>query len=55
MKFTTSATAHGIARRACLAALLAAPLWAAAQASYPSRPIVMVVPQAAGGTNDIVG
>lgn len=24
MKFTTSATAHGIARRACLAALLAA-------------------------------
>ena len=55
MKFTISATAHGIARRACLAALLAAPLWAAAQASYPSRPIVMVVPQAAGGTNDIVG
>jgi tripartite-type tricarboxylate transporter receptor subunit TctC len=26
-----------------------------AQNSYPSRPIVMLVPQAAGGTNDIVG
>ena len=26
-----------------------------AQSSYPSRPIVMIVPQAAGGTNDIVG
>lgn len=29
--------------------------WAAAQSSYPSRPILMVVPQTAGGTNDIVG
>ena len=29
--------------------------WAAAQVSYPSRPILMVVPQTAGGTNDIVG
>lgn len=28
---------------------------AQAQATYPGRPIVMVVPQAAGGTNDIVG
>lgn len=26
-----------------------------AQATYPSRPIVMLVPQTAGGTNDIVG
>ena len=28
---------------------------ALAQTGYPSRPIVMIVPQAAGGTNDIVG
>ena len=47
-------------RRTLLAASLAAlacggaPL-AQAQTAYPSRPIVMVVPQAAGGTNDIVG
>ena len=47
-------------RRALLAASLAwlactGPQVAQAQASYPGRPIVMVVPQAAGGTNDIVG
>ena len=30
-----------------------APAWA--QSTWPSRPIVMIVPQAAGGTNDIVG
>ena len=35
-------------------ALSSAPA-AFAQATYPSRPIMMVVPQAAGGTNDIVG
>ena len=38
-------------------AALAMP-WAAsaqAQATWPSRPVVMVVPQTAGGTNDIVG
>ncbi|OUM00469.1 tripartite tricarboxylate transporter substrate binding protein [Variovorax sp. JS1663] len=40
-----------------LAAAAAMPLAepAAAQGSYPSRPITLIVPQAAGGTNDIVG
>jgi tripartite-type tricarboxylate transporter receptor subunit TctC len=41
-----------------LAALTAVCLPAFAQSTtvaYPSRPIVMLVPQAAGGTNDIVG
>ena len=45
----------GIAPRFVVAAVLAAPLLAGAQSTYPSRPIVMIVPQAAGGTNDIVG
>jgi len=35
--------------------LLLAVLSAAAAADYPSKPITVVVPQAAGGTNDIVG
>jgi tripartite-type tricarboxylate transporter receptor subunit TctC len=43
------------ARRVLLAAALAAPLFAGAQGAYPSRPITMIVPQAPGGTNDIVG
>src|SRR5689334_23077426 len=42
-------------RRALLAFALAAPLLAAAQQGYPSRPVTMIVPQAPGGTNDIVG
>jgi len=42
-------------RRALLALAAACALPAAAQSGYPSRPIVLVVPQAAGGTNDIVG
>ena len=45
-------------RRWVLASLAAAALYAnsaMAQSAYPNRPILMVVPQAAGGTNDIVG
>ncbi|CAN7628233.1 tripartite tricarboxylate transporter substrate binding protein [Pseudorhodoferax sp. LjRoot39] len=42
-------------RRALLALAAACALPAAAQSGFPSRPIVLVVPQAAGGTNDIVG
>lgn len=45
-------------RRWVLASLATAALCAnsvMAQSAYPSRPLLMVVPQAAGGTNDIVG
>lgn len=46
-----------LSRRALIVTALAwlACMGALAQTAYPSRPIVMVVPQAAGGTNDIVG
>ncbi len=43
---------------ACIALAAAAVLCAPRQAgaeTYPSRPVTLVVPQAAGGTNDIVG
>lgn len=40
---------------ALFTAIAACALPSFAQATYPNRPIVMVVPQAAGGTNDIVG
>jgi tripartite-type tricarboxylate transporter receptor subunit TctC len=40
--------------RALAALLCTAPLWALAQA-FPNKPLTMVVPQAVGGTNDIVG
>jgi tripartite-type tricarboxylate transporter receptor subunit TctC len=41
--------------RLLLVTTLVACGFANAQALYPNRPIVMIVPQAAGGTNDIVG
>ena len=44
-------------RRAVLAAgalLCAAPLGALAQDKYPSKPVTLVVPQAAGGANDAI-
>lgn len=47
-----------ISRRLALLAISGGVAWcqlAAAQTTYPSRPILMVVPQTAGGTNDIVG
>lgn len=40
---------------ALAAALVAAHLSVAMAADYPGKPITVVVPQAAGGTNDIVG
>ncbi len=42
-------------RALCAASLCVAAGAAVAQSAYPSRPILMIVPQTAGGTNDIVG
>jgi len=44
-----------IAAAAALTAGLLLSPGAHAQAAYPARPVTLVVPQAAGGTNDIVG
>jgi tripartite-type tricarboxylate transporter receptor subunit TctC len=47
-----------ISRRLAVMAISCGVVWChsvKAQSSYPSRPILMVVPQTAGGTNDIVG
>ncbi|MCA0317362.1 MAG: tripartite tricarboxylate transporter substrate binding protein [Proteobacteria bacterium] len=47
-----------ITRRAALPLIgsaLAAPGLARAQGDYPARPVTVVVPQAAGGANDIIG
>ena len=50
-----SLTCTAVRAGAALALGFATLTGAQAQNSYPSRPIVMIVPQAAGGTNDIVG
>ena len=49
------ALALPLAFAAAAASILFHPAPARAQGSYPSRPVTLVVPQAAGGTNDIVG
>ena len=47
-----------IQRRAALALALTAAFWGSAQAQvqdkYPSRPVILIVPQAAGGANDAI-
>ena len=54
----SSAPCKKFGRRVFVVSLLSVLLHSSpgfAQSTYPSRPIVMIVPQAAGGTNDIVG
>jgi tripartite-type tricarboxylate transporter receptor subunit TctC len=51
----TSISRRGFALGAvALAATLAAPLGAQAEAAFPSKPITVIVPFAAGGTTDIL-
>ena len=44
-----------VLRAFCFASLCVMAGAVGAQSTYPSRPILMIVPQTAGGTNDIVG
>ena len=44
-----------VLRALCFASLCVMAGAVVAQSTYPSRPILMIVPQTAGGTNDIVG
>ena len=53
--FAGSAVATALALAVALAGGLHVVPVAAQQATYPNRPVTLVVPQAAGGTNDIVG
>ncbi|SEA03918.1 Bug family tripartite tricarboxylate transporter substrate binding protein [Acidovorax soli] len=53
--FLSNLTRRSLCAGAALGWALGSAPAAFAQAIYPSRPIMMVVPQAAGGTNDIVG
>jgi tripartite-type tricarboxylate transporter receptor subunit TctC len=50
-----SSSRRWVLRAVCGASLCVAAGAAVAQSSYPTRPILMIVPQTAGGTNDIVG
>ncbi len=45
---------HRIVPRVLLAALLSLPLLVAAQEAYPTKPVTLLVPQAAGGANDAI-
>ena len=53
MKFRTLVGAVGTALTFIAAVAVPSASWA--QGAYPQRPVVMVVPQTAGGTNDIAG